>query len=167
MATGIAFALIGILAIGVPVVATIAVEQLVALLLILAGLSGLSFAWQVRQEKGGASTALIAALTLALGLVFLFDPMAGSATLTWLLVALFVLEGVASILFGWMLRQTRGNWIWMIFSGIVSLLVAIMILNGWPATTTWVLGILLGINFLSTGLSLILLAVAMGRHVGP
>jgi len=160
---GIAFLIIGLLGIGLPAFFTIAFEQLVAWLLVLAGLSGLTFAWNIRADKGSASHALVAGLTLLLGLIFLFRPLTGTATLTWLLVTLFVLEGVASLVFGWISRNFRGNWIWMMISGAVSLLVAFLILEGWPATTTWVLGTLIGINFLSTGLSLVLLAAALRR----
>jgi len=161
---GIVFSIIGIAGIAAPVFFTIAFEQLVAWLLSFAGVSGLVLAWHLRGDKGSASNGLVAVLTLLLGLVFLFYPMAGSATLAWLLVALFVLEGVASILFGWTLRAERSGWFWMIISGIVSLVVAFMILEGWPGTATWVVGLLIGINFLSTGISLIFLSSHMRKE---
>jgi len=163
---GIAFILIGVIGLAAPALATVAIEQFIAWLLLFAGVSGLTFAWHMRSEEGSAAHALVAALTTALALIFLFYPAAGMATLTWLLVALFVLEGVASVLFGLRLKGRSGGWLWMILSGATALLVAFVILAGWPATTTWILGLLVGVNFLSTGISLVLLSAAM-RKGGP
>ena len=158
---GLVFLALGALAIALPAAATIAVEQLVALLLLVWGAAGIGLARALRPAQGWQAIAAIFALVLLLGLIFLFYPRAGISTLTMILAAVFLIEGVASIAYGWRLRDRMRNWGWMVFSGASALGLGLLITSGWPGTAAFTLGLLTGLNFLSTGLSLILLALAM------
>ncbi len=157
---GIVFVIFGILAVLLPAWATLAGELVVAWMLTLWGAVGLWFAWEMRPAKEWRYAAFAFGLTLLLGLVFLLLPQVGIETLTIVMMVVFLAEGVVSILLGLRMSSQVKNWGWMIFSGLCSLIIGGIILFGWPETAIWVLGMLLGVNFLSTGISLIMLAKA-------
>jgi uncharacterized membrane protein HdeD (DUF308 family) len=155
------FIILGFMAIVLPIWATLAVEQLVAGLLLVWGAAGIGFALSMRPLSEWLFTAVTFAMILVIGALFLIFPQDGVATLTFILIAAFLIEGVVSILFALRLRETIPQWVWMLFSGLVALLLGLMILSGWPGTEAWTLGLLVGFNFLTSGASLIALAVAI------
>lgn len=155
---GYVFMGLGVLAILIPNAATIAVEQLIAWLLVATGLSGLIFWWQLEGENSRWSFGATFACAFLLGLIFVFSPSTGAQTLTMILAALFLLEGIVTLLFGFRLKERLPQWIWFILSGATSLLMALIIISGWPGTATWVIGFLFGINLLTTGLSMIVMS---------
>jgi uncharacterized membrane protein HdeD (DUF308 family) len=75
-------------------------------------------------------------------------------TLTMLLTVFFAMEGIAKISLAFMMRPLA-RWSWVLFSGATSLLLAIIILMGWPGTALWVLGLLVGINMIFLGWTLL------------
>lgn len=157
---GFVFAAIGVLAILLPAWATLAGELLIAWMLTLWGATGLWFSWEMRPAREWRYGAVVFAITLLLGLVFLLLPSIGIETLTIVMMVVFLMEGIVSILLGLRMSGHRRNWGWMIFSGLCSLIVGVIILIGWPETAVWALGLLLGANFFSTGISLIMLGKA-------
>lgn len=159
--TGAAFLALGLAAIAVPAWATIAVEQLVAALLLVWGAAGIGFSLSMRPASEWRLTAALFAGVLVLGAIFLIFPHAGIATMTMLLVAVFLVEGVVSITMGYGLRQVIPRWSLLVVSGLAALGLGVLIMTGWPGTAVWTLGMLTGINFLSNGLTLILLGRAV------
>lgn len=157
---GIAFVIIGALAVLLPARATLAGELLIAWMLLLWGAAGLWFAWEMRPAHEWRYGAAAFGITFLLGLVFLLFPGAGIEALTIVMMVVFLMEGIVSVLLGLRLSGHMRNWGWMIFSGFCSLIVGVIILIGWPQTAVWTLGLLLGVNFLSTGLALIMLGQA-------
>jgi uncharacterized membrane protein HdeD (DUF308 family) len=157
---GYVFAAIGVLAILLPAWATLAGALVIAWMLTLWGVAGLWFVWEMRPAREWRYGAVVFAITLLLGLVFLLFPGVGIETLTIIMMMVFLMEGIVSILLGLRMSGHRRNWGWMIFSGLCSLIVGVIILIGWPETAVWTLGLLLGANFFSTGLSLIMLGKA-------
>ena len=161
--TGIVLIIIGIVSIALPRFATLAVELLLAWMLIFAGAAGLLVGWQGRNFLGWWHTGVTFLLTLILGIVFLVYPFSGIATMTIFVVGLFTLQGIASIFLATRLRKSGvDNWFWMVLSGLSSLLVAVLILGGWPGTAAWAIGLLIGFNLLTTGIGLI--SVASKKH---
>lgn len=149
---------IGVLAIIAPGVATVAVETIGAWTLLFVGAAGLAFAWSADR---GWSLAIVPGLLVLIGLIFLLSPTTGARVLTILLVIAFVAEGLASLIVGLSLRRTISRGGWLIASGIVSLLAALLIALGWPSTAGWAIGLLVGVNFVTTGLSLMGIAAAL------
>jgi uncharacterized membrane protein HdeD (DUF308 family) len=141
-----------------PEVATIAVEQLIAWFLVLSGALGLLF-W-LRLKSGQISLMGLAAavLTLVLGLVFLVQPIAGARTLTMILGALFLVEGALGAAMALSLRQLHSGWIVALLSAIATLALSFLIFAGWPSASSWMIGLLFGINLLTTGLALLALS---------
>lgn len=156
-AIGLVFVVFGLLATAVPAWATIAVEQLVAGLLLVWGAAGLGFGLSLRPHPEWRMTTALFVLVLALGTIFLGFPQDGVQTMTMLLIAVYLIQGAASISVGLGLRGKVGGWGVLLLSGLASLVIGLLILSGWPGTAAWTLGLLTGLNFLTNGIALILL----------
>jgi len=166
LAQGVVMMVLGFLAVAEPNVATIAVGIFVGWLFFIGGIFRALSVWQSRGMAGFAWSLLTALLAIVLGLILIFRPLAGVLTLTMVLIAFFILEGVTAIALAVQHREHLKSWGWVLFSGIVDLLLAFLIWDGWPSSADWAIGLLVGINMLFFGLSLVMTALA-GRLMGP
>lgn len=156
-AAGFVFILLGLLAIALPVGATLAVEQMVAVILLVWGAAGLGFGLSLRPNPEWRMTTALFAMILGLGAIFLAFPQDGITTMTMLLIAVYLIQGASSISIGLGLRGQVRNWGLLVLSGLASLLLGGLILSGWPGTAASTLGLLTGLNFLTTGIALVLM----------
>ena len=157
---GIVLVVLGLLAIVLPVVATLAVAILIGWLLLISGIVGLITTFMARQAPGFWWALVSAVLAIAAGIVLLIWPVGGALSLTLLLVVFFVIEGVASIMYALEhKKELSGRWGWMLASGVIDLVLAVMIYAGLPSTAAWALGLLVGINMVFGGSSLIAMAL--------
>jgi uncharacterized membrane protein HdeD (DUF308 family) len=164
---GIVLVILGALAILVPPLATLAVTILFGWLLLISGIVGLITTFIARHAPGFWWSLLSAMLGIAAGIVLLLWPGSGALSLTFLLIAFFLIEGFASIMFAIdHRRQLSGRWGWMLTSGIVDVILALIILSGLPGTAFWALGLLLGINLVFGGFAMIAMALH-ARSAGP
>jgi uncharacterized membrane protein HdeD (DUF308 family) len=104
----------------------------------------------------------IGVLSLLVGVVLVADPLAGAIPLTLLVAVLFLATGVAKTMFALALRPASG-WVWVLASGLVSVVLGVMILAGLPATATTILGLLLGIELVSNGVLFLFVALGLRR----
>ena len=156
---GFVVMLLGITAVILPYVSTLAVEILLGWLFFIAGVVRL-FALISTQRMPGRYWALAAAVASAgLGLVLVYQPLVGVITLTMVLIALFIVEGAAAIFAAMDTRHHVDNWGWSLFHGVVSLVLAGLIWAGWPASAAWAIGLLAGCNMFFSGLVLVMLAI--------
>lgn len=162
MFQGILLIICGALAIAFPLLGTIAVEQLFAALLLIAGGYALAAALGKRNEGTihRVVSILWAVLTVVTGLLLLFKIGAGVLTLTILLAAYFAAQGIVTVLGAFKFAGTGAFWM-MLLSGIVSLVLAYMIFSGFPGSAAWLLGLLFGINLIFTGAFFISMASAL------
>jgi uncharacterized membrane protein HdeD (DUF308 family) len=160
LAQGILMMVLGLLAVAEPNIATVAVGIFVGWLFFVGGILRAASVWHSRQAPGFAWSFLTAVLSIILGLILILRPMAGVLTLTMVLVAFFIIEGVASILGAIQHRRHLRSWAWVLFSGIVDLLLAYLIWLGWPSSADWAIGLLVGVNMLFFGLSMVMTALA-------
>src|SRR6266581_5223353 len=160
LAQGIVLLVFGLLAVAMPNIATLAVEIFVGWLFLIAGIFRALSVWHARRMPGYGWSMLSALLAVLLGLILILRPLEGVLTLTMALVAFFIIEGVASIIGAIEHRQHLRSWGWVLFSGIVDLLFAYLIWQGWPSSASWAIGLLVGINMLFLGLSLVMTALA-------
>ena len=155
---GISFIILGILAIAVPAFFTLGFELFIGWLFIFTSFVQAYRLIKLHRILPGFTAALITTIIYFIaGLLLLAYPVQGIITLTVLLIIYFLLEGIAKIGWGFELRPLKGSG-WLITSGIISLIMAAIIIAGWPTTAFWVLGLLIGINMLFFGSSLIALA---------
>ncbi len=161
---GIILVLLGIAAIVLPPIATIAFTIIIGWIFLVSGILGLITTFWARQAPGFWWALISAIIAIAAGIVLLLWPISGAVSLTLVLIAFFVVEGIASILYAIEHRnQLTGRWGWMLFSGIVDLILAAIIFSGLPGTAVWALGLLVGINMVFGGVALIGMALA-ARH---
>ena len=157
---GIVMMVLGFLAVVEPNVATLAVSIFVGWLFFIGGIFRTLSVWRARAMPGFAWALLTALLAIVLGLILIFRPLAGVLTLTMVLIAFFILEGITAIALAVQHREHLRSWGWILFSGIVDLLLAYLIWAGWPSSADWAIGLLVGINMLFFGLSLVMTALA-------
>jgi uncharacterized membrane protein HdeD (DUF308 family) len=157
---GIILALLGAAAIIIPQVATLAVTILLSWLFFISGVVGLITTFMMRQAPGFWWSLFSALVAIAAGVTLLGWPASGALSLTILLIAFFILEGIATIFYALEhKRELSGRWGLLLASGIVDLGLAAIILLGLPGTAAWALGLLVGINMLFGGAALIVLAL--------
>jgi uncharacterized membrane protein HdeD (DUF308 family) len=164
---GIALFMLGLLAIVVPPIATIAVEVLVGWLLLMSGIVGLVATLRMRSAPGFWWSLVSAVLGIVAGIVLLRWPLSGALSLTLILTVFLTLEGLISILYALEhKRELSGRWAMMLFSGVIDLFLAGMIFAGLPGTAAWAIGLLIGINLVFGGSALIAMALH-ARNVTP
>jgi uncharacterized membrane protein HdeD (DUF308 family) len=157
---GIILVILGLLAIAVPPLATIAATIFIGWLFLISGIAGLITTFGARHAPGFWWSLLSALLGIAAGVVLLGWPISGAISLTLLLIAFFIIEGVLSIMYAFEhKRELTGQWVWMLVSGIIDLVLAAMIWAGLPSTAVWALGLLVGINMLFGGSAMIAIAM--------
>jgi uncharacterized membrane protein HdeD (DUF308 family) len=154
--------LAGILAIVVPPAAGIAVVLVVAWLLIFSGAFHLVFAWHTRTTGGFVWELLLGILYAFVGVYTLIHPVAGLASLTLLLAIYLFVEAVLEVVLSFRLRPMAGA-NWLLVDGIVTLILAILIWRTWPSSTEWVIGTLVGISMIFSGVSRLVLSMAARR----
>lgn len=157
---GVLFFFLGLLALTLPQFFTLGVEILVGGLFIAAGTVQLIRLVQGDREVGFWSAAISAILNFTIGALLLFYPLAGIFSLTYLLIAYFLIDGLAKGYYAFQLKPQE-NWGWVLVSSILSIILAVIIFAGLPGTATWTIGILVGINMLFFGFSLFGLASAL------
>jgi uncharacterized membrane protein HdeD (DUF308 family) len=157
---GIILVVLGLIAIVVPPIATLAVEILVGWLFLLSGIVGLITTFWMRDAPGFWWSLFSAVIGIAAGVVLLGWPVSGVLSLTIVLIAFFTVEGIVTIMFALEhKRELSGRWGWMLASGIVDLILAGIILSGLPASAAWAIGLLVGINMVFGGSALIAMAL--------
>ncbi len=162
---GIVLMVLGLLAVLLPPLATIGVTIFIGWLFLLSGVMGLIATFWARQAPGFWWALLSAVIGIAAGLVLLASPAGGAVSLTLVLIVFFVIEGVATIMYALdHRRELSGRWGFMLFSGVIDLGLAAIILMGLPGTAAWAIGLLVGINLIFGGTAL--LAMGVNARVG-
>jgi len=157
---GIILVVLGLIAIVVPPIATLAVELLFGWLFLLSGIVGLITTFWMRDAPGFWWSLLSGVLGIAAGIVLLVWPLSGVLSLTLVLIVFFTIEGIASIMYALEhKRELSGRWGFMLASGIIDLIIAAIILFGLPGSAAWALGLLVGINLAFGGAALIAMAL--------
>lgn len=153
---GVVMVILGILAVAWPAVATIAVDLYVGWLFLISGLVGLVAMFSARDVPAFFWTLLTAALAIAAGVLLIWKPMEGALSLTIVLTAFFFAEGIFQIVGSFSYRDViPGSWGWMLASGISDLILAGLLLVYWPVSAAWALGLIVGINLITSGVAIV------------
>ena len=157
---GIVLLVLGIAAIVVPPLATVAVAILIGWVVLLSGIVGLVMTLRARSAPGFGWSLFSALLGIAAGVVLLAWPLSGAFSLTVILTVFLTIEGIVSIMYALEhRRELTPRWGFMLASGLVDLILAGMIFAGLPATAAWAIGLLVGINLVFGGMALIAMAL--------
>jgi uncharacterized membrane protein HdeD (DUF308 family) len=158
---GILLCVLGFGAIVVPPIAGLATDIFLGWLFLVAGVVGVYFTLRAKPAPGFGWSLLSAVAALIAGALLLWNPLQGMATLTFVLVAYFIVDGAAIIFLAIAhRRELSGKWEWMLLNGVTDLVLAGIIISGFPGTLVWALGLLVGIDLLFGGATLIAMALA-------
>jgi uncharacterized membrane protein HdeD (DUF308 family) len=164
---GVVMVILGLLAAAAPFVATLVVETFAGWLFLTGGFVGLAALFTTRNVPGFMWTLVAALLAILIGAFLVWRPFAGVVTLTLALAAYFAAHGVVQILTSLDHRKLFArSWLWMAISGIADLILAGLIIAGWPGSVAWALGLLVGVNLFMSGLALVMTAIAC-RTIAP
>jgi len=141
---------VGFFALALPFEAGIAIAIVVAVLVIVAGIAHLAGSFAARTTGGFFWRLLVGCAYLLAGVYLLLNPKLSLVSLTLALAVLFFVEGIFHIVTYFQVRSSPGSG-WLLFDGIVTLILAIMIWRSWPASAVWALGTIVGINLLMSG----------------
>jgi uncharacterized membrane protein HdeD (DUF308 family) len=162
---GVLLIILGILAVIAPVAATIAVDIFIGWLFLIGGVIGLVAIFSVQDIPAFLWSLITAALSVAVGVLLIWKPVAGALSITLVLTAFFIAEGVFQVVTSIAYRDVLpGSWGWMLASGISDLALAAIIILGWPITAAWALGLIVGINLITSGWAIVMAALA-GRNL--
>jgi uncharacterized membrane protein HdeD (DUF308 family) len=164
---GILLAVLGIAAMIVPPLASLAVTIFLGWMFLVTGVAGLVMTYWARAMPGFWWSLISAALAVLAGGILLARPMQGVLTLTIVVGAYFLAEGIATIMYALEHRkELSGRWSWLLVAGLMDILIAFFIIAGLPGSAEWAIGLLVGINLLFGGATLIGMALA-ARNAPP
>ncbi|HWV97978.1 MAG TPA: HdeD family acid-resistance protein [Xanthobacteraceae bacterium] len=158
---GILLVILGLAAMIVPPLASLAVTVFLGWLFLVSGIVGLALTFWARQMPGFWWSLISALLAIVVGGILLARPVQGTLTLTIVVGAYFLAEGVTTIMYALEhRRELSQRWGWMLTAGIMDIIVALIIVAGLPGSALWAIGLLVGINLLFGGATLIAVALA-------
>ncbi|MDJ0907206.1 MAG: HdeD family acid-resistance protein [Woeseiaceae bacterium] len=166
--SGFFLVVLGFLAIGAPFFSGIAASSIVAALLIAAGMTLLFYCFKARSFGSGFGQFLLGGITIAAGVFMLAQPMLTLYSLTAVLLAFFLADGIVTVYQGIKHRSQEG-WGWVVFSGLASIALAALIGYGWPDSGQYAVGILVGVRFMISGWSIAMLgwmSDSVGEGIG-
>src|SRR5215469_7143068 len=144
---GIVLVVLGVLALLAPVIASVAVTVFFGWILLISGVVGLVTTFRARQASGFWWSLLSDVVAIVAGVVLLVWPLQGTLSLSAVLIAFLFVQGVVTIMYALEHRSAlSGRWGWLLASGIVDVVLAIVLFLGLPGTALWLLGIVLGVN---------------------
>lgn len=161
---GILMLILGFCALSMPFIAALASVLFLGWLLIVGGILQGVHAFGQKQWGGLLWQFLIGILYLLVGVMLLSEPLRSLFALTLVLAIFFVVSGIFRIIAAFRLKPRR-NWGWVLVNGIVTLILGALIWSEWPSAAIWAIGLLVGIDLLFGGWSMVMIALA-ARHGG-
>jgi uncharacterized membrane protein HdeD (DUF308 family) len=159
---GVLLIIFGMLAVGSPFVAAVAVNVVIAWLIVLAGVVHLTVAFHTR-EAGSLIWRLVVGLAYVFfGVYLLARPALGVASLTLVLASLFLIEGILNIVLFFKIRSFQRS-SWVLIDGVITLLLGLMIYAQWPSSSAWAIGTLVGVSMIISGVTRVMLSLAVRK----
>jgi uncharacterized membrane protein HdeD (DUF308 family) len=157
---GVLLIVFGMVAIGLPLLAAVAVSALVAWLIVLAGVVHLMLAFRAHGAGSRIWKALVGIAYLCFGGYLIVRPLLGVASLTLVLASLFLVEGILDIVLYVKMRSIGGS-AWVLIDGIVTLLLGLLIYMQWPSSSLWAIGTLVGISMIFSGAARVMMSLVV------
>ncbi|MEH2324575.1 MAG: HdeD family acid-resistance protein [Nostoc sp.] len=164
--SGVILSILGVIAIAAPSLSTLFTETWIAVILIFAGFTKLVYATQSRHQGGFIWKLLLSGLYIATGIMLFVYPFTGILTLTLLLGSFLLAEGTFELILAFRLRPQE-NWTWILGNGIITLVLGAMIWFQWPFNGPWLLGTLVGVSVIFTGISRVMLSLNARSTLNP
>ena len=162
IALAILITIAGFFAILIPFVSGVAITLVIGWFFFLVGILHFFFAWKVHSTRGVLWEILLGFLYVFTGIYLCFRPVAGLVTLTLMLAVYFLIKAILEFVQFFHIQPRHGSW-WLLFDGIISLVLAFLIWQAWPSSSAWALGTLVGIGMVFSGFSRLMLSVTARR----
>jgi uncharacterized membrane protein HdeD (DUF308 family) len=156
----------GFLAIALPLIVGIAVTLIVGWMLIFSGVLHIVFAFRSGRASAAIWQVLLGIVYGFIGVYILMHPVAGLAGLTFAIAVYLFAEAILELVLAFQLRPASGSG-WLVFDSIITFILAVMIWSTWPSSSAWVVGLLVGISMLFSGLSRLMLSLSVRRITAP
>ena len=163
IALGVIYLIVGIIALGSVVMATVASVFVVGIMMLIAGVAEVINAFQVKTWGKFLLWLLLGALYIFAGIVTFENPLLAAAVLTLLLGASLLASGIMRAVLAFSVKEEAG-WVWVLISAIITVLLGLIILSHWPVSSLYVLGIFLGIDLVFAGASWIGIGMGLRKH---
>ena len=160
LTAGIISVVLGAIAIIVPPLASVTITYLVGILLLIGAVAFVAEAISRGSTGHRIWSALLAVLYVFAGVWLIINPVSGTITLTWILAIFFLLIGVLRLIAGIASRGKVPNAGWTIVNGVLSIVIAVLVIGDLPSSAAWAIGLLVGIQLLFDGIALIATAMA-------
>ena len=160
LTAGIISVVLGAIAIIVPPLASVTITYLVGILLLIGAVAFVAEAISRGSTGHRIWSALLAVLYVFAGVWLIINPVSGTITLTWILAIFFLLIGVLRLIAGIASRGKVPNAGWTIVNGVLSIVIAVLVIGDLPSSAAWAIGLLVGIQLLFDGFALIATAMA-------
>jgi uncharacterized membrane protein HdeD (DUF308 family) len=162
VALGVVYLVTGFIALGSVVMATVASVLIVGVMMIIAGVAEVFSAFQMKGWGKFFFWALLGVLYIVAGFVTFENPLLAAAVLTLILGASLLASGAMRIFLAFSMKRET-PWIWVLLSGVITLLLGLLILAHWPVSSLYILGVFLGIDLIMAGAAWVGLGFGMRR----
>lgn len=159
---GVSLIILGMLAVAAPFVAAVAVNAVIAWLIVLAGVVHLVLAFHAHGAGNMIWKLLVGLAYLFFGVYLIAHPVLGVVSLTLVLASLFLVEGILNIVLFFKMRSMQGS-SWVLIDGIITLLLGLMIYMQWPSSSIWAIGTLVGVSMIISGVTRVMLSLAVRK----
>jgi uncharacterized membrane protein HdeD (DUF308 family) len=159
---GVSLIVLGMIAIGSPLLAAVAVNAVIGWLILFAGLVHIVVAFQAHRAGSLIWRLLVGLAYLFFGGYVISHPLLGVASLTLILASLFLVEGIFDIALFVRLRTVEGS-AWFLIDGLVTLALGLMIYMQWPSSSAWAIGTLVGVSMIISGVTRVMLSLAVRK----
>src|SRR3984893_1323890 len=164
VALGVVYLIAGFVALGSVVIATVASVLIVGVMMIIAGVAEVFSAFQIRGWGKFLLWVLLGALYIIAGFVTFENPLLAAAVLTLILGASLLASGIMRIMLAFSMKRET-PWVWVLLSGVITLLLGLLILAHWAVSSLYILGVFLGIDLIMAGAAWIGLGFGLRRVV--
>lgn len=159
---GVLLIVLGMLAVASPMVAAVAVNVVIAWLIVVAGVVHLVLAFHAHGAGSLIWKLLVGLAYLVFGVYLITHPVLGVVSLTLVLASLFLVEGILNIVLFFKMRSMQGS-SWILGDGIITLLLGLMIYLQWPSSSIWAIGTLVGVSLIISGITRVMLSFAVRK----
>jgi uncharacterized membrane protein HdeD (DUF308 family) len=163
IALGVIYLIAGLIALGSIVMATIVSVFVVGIMMLIAGVAEVFHAFQIKTWGRFLLWLLLGALYIVAGFVTFENPLLAAALLTLLLAVSLIASGIMRIVLAFSLKEGM-PWIWVVVSGVITLLLGLVILAHWPVASLYILGLFLGIDLIFAGAGWLAVGFGLKRH---
>jgi uncharacterized membrane protein HdeD (DUF308 family) len=161
LALGIVFLIAGVIALGSVVIATASAVLVIGVMMVMAGVAEIIAAFSVKSWGRAALWIVLGALYVFAGIICFTNPFEAATILTLFLGLALIIGGIVRMFLAWQMRHAGKPWGWVVFSGIISVLLGLIIVSHWPVSSFYTLGIFLGVDLIFIGSGWISIALAL------